>query len=50
MNLFKRNMYGELNLVCFLFGHRLVFVGKYPHRAICRRCEADNYANSGGNA
>ena len=39
MNLFKRNMYGELNWICFLFGHKWIFVGEYPHHCICERCE-----------
>ena len=42
MNLFKRNMFGELNIVCYLFGHNFCFIGKYPYQAVCQRCELDN--------
>ena len=38
MNLFKRNMFGEINLICYLFGHNFCLFGE-EQNAVCQRCE-----------
>lgn len=42
MNWLKRNMFGEINLGCYLFGHNFYLVGEHPFTAVCKRCELDN--------
>lgn len=39
--IFKRNMFGQMNWLCFLLGHRFCLYGS-DKRAICMRCELDN--------
>ncbi len=41
MNLFKRNMFGELNVLCFVLGHKWGLYGR-DRTALCMRCEVDN--------
>jgi len=42
MNWFKRNMFGELNWICYLFGHKWCIYGSGNGVALCMRCELDN--------
>ena len=42
MNWLQRNAIGELNWVCYLFGHSFCFIGNYPYIAVCKRCELNN--------
>ncbi len=38
---FKVNMFGEMNPLCFLIGHKWVLYGS-DRRALCLRCEVHN--------
>jgi hypothetical protein len=42
MNWLKRNMFGEINWICYLFGHNFVLIGNYPYQAVCKNCELNN--------
>jgi len=39
MNWLKFNMFGERSFWCYFLGHKFCFIGKYPHIAVCERCE-----------
>ena len=41
MNWLKRNMFGEINPICYLFGHTWCIYGS-EKIAICMRCELNN--------
>lgn len=41
MKLLQRNMFGEINWICYLFGHRLCLYG-VDEINICIRCELED--------